>query len=218
MNTALFYDTETTGLPLFSEPSEDPRQPHIVQLAACLVDLDTREVRASMDVIVRPDGWTIPDDVAAIHGITTEKATALGVGELVALNMLLDLWSCASVRIGHNESFDARIVRIAIKRHVPASMAGHADAIAGPWKNAPAECTQRLATPICAIPPTEKMTAARRFHYKTPNLQEAYTHFFGAPFAGAHSAMSDARACMAVYFAMRDQKPQQPVAQTTQAA
>lgn len=38
MNPALFFDTETTGLPLFEQPSEDPRQPHIVQLAACLVD------------------------------------------------------------------------------------------------------------------------------------------------------------------------------------
>lgn len=35
---AIVYDTETTGLPLFSQPSEDPRQPHIVQLAAIVVD------------------------------------------------------------------------------------------------------------------------------------------------------------------------------------
>lgn len=46
MKTALFYDTETTGLPL----SEHPDQPHIVQLAAILVDLDTRREIASMAV------------------------------------------------------------------------------------------------------------------------------------------------------------------------
>lgn len=54
MNPAIVYDCETTGIPLFEQPSEDPRQPHIVQLAACLVDLDTRDTIASIDVIVRP--------------------------------------------------------------------------------------------------------------------------------------------------------------------
>ena len=39
MNLALFYDTETTGLPDFKAPSEAQHQPHIVQLAALLVDL-----------------------------------------------------------------------------------------------------------------------------------------------------------------------------------
>ena len=47
MNTAIFFDTETTGLPLFKEHSEHPSQPHIVQLAACLVDLDTRKTIAA---------------------------------------------------------------------------------------------------------------------------------------------------------------------------
>lgn len=91
MNTALFYDTETTGLPLFKEPSEHPDQPHIVQLAAILVDLDTRREIASMDVIVRPDGWTIPDDVAAIHGITTGHAMQVGVPEKLAVRMFMSL-------------------------------------------------------------------------------------------------------------------------------
>ncbi|HEY8351659.1 MAG TPA: hypothetical protein VIK87_03855, partial [Sphingomonadales bacterium] len=60
----LFYDTETTGLPLFSEPSSDPRQPHIVQAAAVLVDAGTRKAISSINLISRPDGWEIPEEVA----------------------------------------------------------------------------------------------------------------------------------------------------------
>lgn len=205
MRTALFYDTETTGLPLFNDPSEDPRQPHIVQCAALLVDLDTRTMIAGFDTIVRPDGWTIPDDVAKIHGITTERASAMGVGEAVMLNMLLDLWGCAEVRIAHNETFDARIVRIAAKRYFgDVAPEGCAGPIADIWKAGVAECTARLATPICKLPPTPKMVAAGRGHYKTPNLSEAFQHFFGKPFEGAHSASADVQACMAVYFAIED--------------
>lgn len=48
MNTALFYDCETQGIPLFKEPSEHPEQPHIVQVAACLVDVDTRKTLAQL--------------------------------------------------------------------------------------------------------------------------------------------------------------------------
>ena len=38
MKKILFYDTETTGLPLWSQPSEHPDQPRVVQLAALLCD------------------------------------------------------------------------------------------------------------------------------------------------------------------------------------
>lgn len=147
MNTALFYDTETSGLPIFSAPSEDPGQPHIVQLAAALVDLDTRETLASLDVIVRPDGWEIPDAVAAVHGITTERAAALGVPESLALSLFLEMWAACRVRIAHNEQFDARIIRIAQHR------AGELESDLEEWKAGAAECTARLATPIVKCPP-----------------------------------------------------------------
>ncbi len=102
MNRVVFYDTETTGLPLFKQPSEHPDQPHIVQLGACLVDIDTRKVLSTIDVMCKPDGWLIPDEVAAIHGITTEMAGDLGVPESLAVEMLLDLVG-ERTRIGHNE-------------------------------------------------------------------------------------------------------------------
>lgn len=203
MNTALFYDTETTGIPLFGEPSEDPRQPHIVQLGAVLVDMDTRETISSMDVIVRPTGWTIPDDVAAIHGITTEKATEVGIDEVIVLEMFLNLWS-ARTRIGHNEAFDARIIRIAQHRF------GHPETRMDAWKEGPAVCTARRSTPIVKCPPTAKMKAAGRFHYKTPTLAEAHQHFLGRPLENAHSAMADVLGCMAVYFAIQDQQVKEP--------
>lgn len=203
MNTALFYDTETTGLPLFSEPSEDPRQPHMAQLAACLVDLDTRKTLASIDLIIKPEGWAIPEEVTKIHGISTELALAVGVPEAQAVNMLLALWNLSKVRVGHNEPFDARILRIALKRYTD-------DETADRWKGGASECTQRLATPICAIAPTERMRAANRTHYKSPNLSEAFAHLCGGNLLNAHSAMADTQACMRVYFAIKDHAEPKP--------
>lgn len=196
----LFYDTETTGLPDFKAPSSEPHQPHLVQLGACLADANTREVLQTLDVIIQPDGWDIPDEVAKIHGITTEKAQALGVPEQLALDLFLNLWEKATVRrkrIGHNESFDARIIRIAIKRY-------HDDALADFWKGGVSDCTMQLAKPICNLPPTERMIASGRNFVKNPNLSEAHRHFLGTDFENAHSAIADVHACMAVYWAIQD--------------
>lgn len=196
---ALFYDTETTGLPLFNEPSEDPRQPHIVQLAALLVDLDTRKVHGSLDLTVLHDGWVSEPKALEAHGITAEHANSVGVPESLALALFLELWSRAQVRIGHNEQFDARIVRIGMLRHQ-----SEIDCELYDWKGGRAECTQNLATPILKLPPTERMIAAgfgKKF--KSANLGEAYKHFYGSELQGAHSAMADAQACQYVYYAIK---------------
>lgn len=192
----LVWDTETTGLPLFNEPSLDERQPHIVQLAAILVDLDTRKTISSMDLIVRPDGWTIPDEVAAIHGITTEYALDVGAPEYEVVRLFRWLGE-GRVHVAHNSSFDERIMRIALKRYCGESAADE-------FKAHEFECTMKMATPICAIPPTDKMAKAGFTKYKPPNLREAYRHFNGLDFDGAHNAMADVQACRAIYFAIKD--------------
>lgn len=195
MNPALFFDTETTGLPLFKEPSEHPGQPHIVQIGALLVDLDTWQILSTLDVMVRPEGWTIPEEVSKIHGITTEMAGDLGVPESLAAEMLLDLWR-GRLRVAHNEQFDARIVRIACMRHFEPTQADE-------WKEGKAECTALLATPILKIPPTARMKAAGFNKFKTANLGEAFQHFTGRELVGAHSALVDAHACLEVYRAIK---------------
>lgn len=201
MSLILFYDTETTGLPLFKEPSEDPRQPHIVQLGAILADEQTREELAQLDLIIKPDGWEISDEAAAVHGISMERALAEGVAEKDAVDQFIAMWDrCRDAngdRIGHNEPFDARILRIALMRFAGGSMA---DA----WKAGAARCTAVASTPILNLPPTAKMVKAGFRKPKTPNLGEAFEFFTGKPLEGAHSAIVDVRACMAVHWAIHD--------------
>ena len=206
----LAYDTETTGLPDWNQPNEAPQQPHLVELAALLFDTATGDLVEQLHAIVRPDGWTIPGDVAAIHGITTERAMDEGRPEADVVAEFLELHSRCDMRVAHNESFDARILRIAIKRYGNGATGweqltqDERDAIADTFKARPAYCTCNAAKPIMKLPPTEKMLANPRFRnsHKPPNLQEAHQHFLGAPFEGAHGALADARACAAVYFAM----------------
>lgn len=198
MNTILVYDSETTGIPLWHDPSEDPRQPHIMQLAALLIDVETRRTLATLDVMVRPEGWIIPDDVSAIHGITTEMAADLGVPESLAVEMLLDL-SRGRLRVAHNESFDRRLVRIACKRFFE-------ELTCEEWAAGQAECTARLATPIMAIPPTDKMRRAGFTKPKTPNLSEAVRFFLGREHSNAHTALADVQGCADVWFAIRERQ------------
>ena len=70
MALAAFYDTETTGLPRADLAIYQREQPHLVQVAALLVDLDTRLVVSTLDVLVRPAGWTIPTTATGVATVT----------------------------------------------------------------------------------------------------------------------------------------------------
>lgn len=185
MNLMHVYDTETTGLPDWHAPSGGEQQPHIVQLGTLLVDTDTREIVDSLDVIIRPNGWDIPQEVVDIHGITTERAMDEGIPEEEALERFMALHDRCAFRLGHVQSFDARIIRIALKRY-------RDDVAADLWKEAPAECTAKMAKPLMSV-------TSRRM----PKLREAYEHFMGHPMPDAHSAMGDVNATLAIYWAMK---------------
>jgi DNA polymerase-3 subunit epsilon len=197
----LFFDKETTGLPDFGAPSEAEHQPHIAQVAAALVDPGSRKIVSSIDLIIRPDGWEIPEEVAKIHGIDTATAMRVGVPEKLAVEMLLAMHAKAERRIAHNQSFDARIMRIALKRY------GYPEDIVEGFRTAKAECTCDMATPICQLPATDRMRGAGfGSKWKKPKLTEAYEHFFGKPMENAHSAMADVLACIQIYWHMKDQE------------
>lgn len=196
MNKILFYDTETTGFPTSKKFDDDPCQPHIVQLAAHLVDADTRDVVQSIDLIVKPDGWEIPEVTTEVHGISTEHALAVGVPENEVVQVFMRMWQ-GCLRVAHNEQFDAKILRIAAMRF-------KGKVCADVWREGGAQCTSELSIDILKLPPSERMLKAGRTHHKQPRMSEAYEHFTGKELENAHSAIADVNACMEVYWAIQD--------------
>lgn len=195
MKPILIYDTETNGLPLWDKPSEHPGQPHITQLAAELFDPESGRTLAFMDMLVEPQGWKIPEELEKLTGITNDIAMRFGQPVSRVLGSFMHMWKRADVRVAHNESFDARMVRIELFRQLDHDATTHDE-----WKKGPAFCTQSNSTTILNLPPTAKMVAAGRNHAKSPNLGEAYQFFTGKKLEGAHNAAVDLAACKAVYF------------------
>lgn len=192
----LFFDTETTGLPDWKSPSDAPNQPHLVQLAMILTDDDLTE-RACVNLIIRPEGWDIPADVAAIHGITTDIASRCGVQEKIAVGLFDRMVPRNGLLVAHNISFDQRIIRIARLR------SGWTKPELQEEEKKPTFCTMAAATPLVNLPPTDRMIAAGFSKPKPPKLAECIKHFYGEELAGAHDALVDVRACMRVYAALR---------------
>jgi DNA polymerase-3 subunit epsilon len=189
----LCFDTETTGLPLFKEPSEHPDQPHLVQLAAYLME-DGTEMDAC-DVIVKPDGWAIPAELAALHGISTERALAEGIPNAEVVERFIRMAQEADMLSAFDFDFDRRILRIAMVR---AGMAkDQIDLWGAQFKTF---CVMRAATPLCKLPPTDAMMAAGRKTFKTPKLAEAVECLLGEKLEGAHNALHDVRATVRLYY------------------
>ena len=186
----LVLDTETTGLIEFNLPSDDPRQPYIVDIAASLFDPTGLEIER-FDAIVKP-GVPIPDELARLHGITTDMAMEHGIEIAEAHGRLMALIGNAGLIVGHNVSFDIRLARIQAAR-----------ATGEKWDNPlPTFCTMRRTTNIVRV------LGPRARHpqdWKWPNLTETVRHFFNEDHSNAHRARADCDAAARVYFHLKEQ-------------
>lgn len=176
----LVFDTETTGLINYKAGKKSPLQPRMVQLGAVLIE-DDGKVRGEVNLIIKPDGWTVPKEAADVHGITTEIAEKYGIPVVIALN-IFNRWSViADTLVAHNFDYDDTILQSEFARidREPEFVK----------KNS--FCTMKAATDVVKIP------GPRGF--KWPRLQETHKFLFGEEFADAHDAMADVRACGRVY-------------------
>lgn len=179
----LFFDTETTGLPKDWSASAD-QFPRLVQLAWLRYDrngLLTHEC----DFIIKPDGFVISDEASNIHGITTEIAFAKGLKLKDVLNLFKTYLDENKYIIGHNLSFDRKIVRGEFIRKGIEYDSSEKVKI----------CTMHASTKYCKIEGTRG--------YKWPKLQELHKVLFGEEFEDAHNAMSDVKATAKCFWELK---------------
>lgn len=195
----LFFDTETSKMILWDQPSEAEEQPHIVQLAAVLAKFDGHglDIIQSIDVIIRPEGWIIDQEAQDVHKISLEYARKVGVHEEMAVLLFLEMWLACNKRIGHNQKFDERIIRIAMKR-----MLGPDEPMTETWAAGESECTMMMTTPILKLPKKNGKSG-----YKWPTLEEAYEYYSGKKMENAHNAMADVMATIAVWLSAKRALP-----------
>lgn len=173
--SVVVVDTETAGL-----RAADGGPGRLVQLAWVHLGEDGREVEAQ-SLLIRPDGFTIPAEAEAVHGIATARARAEGVALADALSALADAATSVQVVAAHNADFDRAVFAAEAER------VGRPD----PFHGKAWTCTMRLGTPVCRIP--------RPGGWKPPTLDELHRHLFGTGFDDAHDALADARAAARCY-------------------
>ncbi len=182
----LFFDTETTGLPVSwrAPVSALDNWPRLVQLAWLLCDQNgTPSERRSL--IVRPEGFEIPEAATAIHGITTAQAANEGF----PLRHVLDDFAAAidqsQLLVAHNVSYDQNVLGAEYLR----------TGIESRLMGTPSLCTMEASTEFCAI------SGPRGF--KWPTLSELYSRLFGRDPERVHAAEVDVNTCAECFFELR---------------
>lgn len=200
---ALAFDTETTGVNTDVIHKLALTNSYPVQLAAYLFDTDligdTWELGKAF-----PQGmlscylnYDVESDPKAleVHRITKAMAQLYGISPLEALPVFAEMLDTADVLVGHNLKFDMDILSIAFAR---AGWEGE------PFKGRSVFDTMDSSRDIC------KLLKPRMKHpedWKSPKLIEAYRHFFGREFKGAHGASADTLAAFDIYLALSGRTP-----------
>lgn len=167
----LFIDTETTGLPRAGV------QPRIVSVAWIIAD-SLSQHHSLRYMIVRPNGFRIPEEASRIHGISTERAIKDGVPLDVALDGLaLDVRTHKPTSIvAHNLAFDRPIVDAEYQR------AGRASALSG-------------LRGTCTV-----LLSQKRWPGQPATLNSVHQRLFGSGMTKQHDAHADVMACRRIYF------------------
>ena len=181
---ALIFDTETTGMVKWKKPPDDPAQPDLIQLGMLLLDTEAWMPMARHSMLVQlREGASIEKEAYDAHHISEADCRTFGVAPVVACSLFNQLCMRADVIVAHNMSFDQSIMLTALHRlgDKPERMSEKR-----------LICTKEESTDVLKLP-------GKYGSYKWPTLAEAYRHYTGDEIDGAHDALVDSEACMAVF-------------------
>ena len=182
----LFVDTETSGIPRdWNQPySSRTNWPHIAQLAWVVCTTDGREVKVENHYI-QPSDYDMDPASGTIHGLTLDFLRTHGQPRHAVMQRLhRDLQHYRPLVVAHFMQLDFHMVGVGFYR------AGLPNLLL----ELPTFCTMRATGPL-----------VRHSTQGFLRLSELHERLFGAPMAGEHDALADARATARCYFEMRRQ-------------
>ena len=189
----LVFDTETTGLPIGRNPSvaDVDKWPHIIQISFILYESETVDMIVCKDYIIKlDDSVDISEESVRIHGITRSRSRRKGINIRDALHEFNEALKQADCVVGHNISFDKRMVMAESNRlHIPQYFTSN-----GYGKKE--YCTMKNSTTLCQI---EAVSRTGNTYYKYPKLDELHQHLFISYPNGTHDSMGDVLICLRCY-------------------
>jgi DNA polymerase III epsilon subunit-like protein len=192
----LCFDTETTGLPQGRHISiyETEKWPHIVQISFMIYNTETKEVVQEYDEIVKiGEHVDLTPKSVEIHGITREIIEKRGIPiteALCAFKRALQMSDCS---IGHNLSFDKRLLIVESIRNKGFDV--NDDSVVQ-LHFSKEFCTMLQSVDVCKIKMFRKDGTT---YYKYPTLLELHEHLFKIKPHNAHNSKVDVLICLRCY-------------------
>lgn len=189
----LVFDVETTGLPIGKNPSisQLDNWPYIVQLSYIMYDTLANEIDLSYNEILKlPEYIDISEESIKLHKITKEINQTIGIDRRIALQTFNVALKRADIVVGHNISFDKRMIMVECARNA----VYHRFNDKGVKKDE--YCTMKNSVDVCKI---EKTSFKGEKYFKYPTLSELYNHLFQEIPKNTHNSFVDVLLCLRCY-------------------
>jgi DNA polymerase III epsilon subunit-like protein len=176
--------------------------PHVVQFSYIVFDTESNKIVKIKDSIIKvPDGFTITEENAKIHGITTEISLAKGVDLLPVLEEFFADFDSSDHIVGHNVSFDINMIKAELQRLIMNSsdkkLQEYLTKINTSTKF---YCTMQETIELCAIELKDKYG---RPYKKFPKLVELYQKMFGVTPKNLHNSLNDVIVCLRCFIKLK---------------